>query len=99
MKRHRMTFAGLDIAFREPTSVALVHARMAMREKSPTVKAGRALTFLQTCLDDDSYDAVQERVHDHDDPFDIDELVELMGIVADPTLIGGTPSTRIATDG
>lgn len=94
MKRHRMTFAGLDISFREPTSVAVVHAKMAMREKRPTVKAARALTFLQTCLDESSYDAVQERVHDHDDQFDIDELVELMGIVADPTHIGDTPSTK-----
>ena len=99
MKRHEMTFAGTEIRFREPTALALTHARMAMRAKQTNLKAARALKFLEVCLDEDSHEAIRDRVYDHEDPFDIDELVELMGVVADPTLIGNTPSTGGPTDG
>lgn len=94
MKKYRMTFGNMEIAFREASRLALIHARMAMRTHKRSMKIAHALTFLEKCLTVGSYEAVVERVFDHDDPFDIDELVELIGIVADPSTIGSTPSTK-----
>lgn len=84
MKRHTVTFEGMDLRFRAASPLALTHARMAMRERNPTAKAGRALKFMEHCMEPDSYARVEDRVHDHEDPFDIDELVALMALIADP---------------
>lgn len=78
-----LDFMGDSWQYRAPKPLAAMFLAIASRKSAPAEKKVEAIMgFLEHTLSESSMERLQERANDHDDPFDVGEMSELVGKIA-----------------